>query len=110
MSAPTYVTYTVLIASICMLMVLLVGLKLAIDRAGWNETERVSTSRTASAAFIVWYALALVLAWAEFFRGAADRLRADSPDGRGRALAAVSGQAGHLSICRHQRRLQRGCG
>jgi hypothetical protein len=74
MSAPTYVTYTVLIASICMLVALLVGLKLAIDRAGWNETERVSTWRTASAAFIVWYALALVLAWAEFFRGAADRL------------------------------------
>jgi hypothetical protein len=74
MSAPTYVTYTVLIASTSMLVVLLVGLKLAIDRAGWIETERTSTLRIASAVFIFWYALALALAWAEFFRGAANRL------------------------------------
>ena len=74
MSAPTYVTYYVLIASTGVLAVLLVGLKLAIDRAGWNETERASTLRTASAAFIFWYALALALAWAEFFRGGANRL------------------------------------
>lgn len=74
MSAPAYVTYTLLAFSLGILVVLLVGLRLAVARAGWNDTERVATLRTATALFILWYALALVLSLAGVFRGAADRL------------------------------------
>ncbi|HEY2528766.1 MAG TPA: MFS transporter [Xanthobacteraceae bacterium] len=74
MSAPAYATYIVLASSLSILVVLLMGLRLAVARAGWNDTERVATLRTATALFILWYALALVLSLAGVFRAAANRL------------------------------------
>jgi hypothetical protein len=74
MSAPTYVTYVLLISSLALVAVTLLGLRLALDRAGWNQAERASTMRTGSIVVIVWYMSALALAWAGFFEGAADRM------------------------------------
>jgi hypothetical protein len=69
MPVPSYVTYYILIASVGILAVLLWGLRQAVERTGWNEAERRATLHTASALFVIWFALALTLAWADFFRG-----------------------------------------
>ena len=74
MSAPNYVTYTVLLSSIGIIAAILVGLRVAVSRAGWEEARRIATLRTAAVLLSLWFVVALVLSWAEVFRGAADRV------------------------------------
>src|SRR5262249_1258070 len=74
MSAPTYVTYTILLSSIGIIAAVLVGLRSALVRAGWEESSRVVTLRTATVLLPLWFVVALALSLAEFFRGAADRI------------------------------------
>jgi hypothetical protein len=73
MSAPNYVTYTVLLSSIGIIAAVLAGLRVAVIRAGWEEAQRVATLRTAAVLLSLWFVVALALSLAEVFRGAADR-------------------------------------
>jgi hypothetical protein len=73
MSAPAYVTYTILLSSIGVIAAILAGLRVAVIRAGWEEAQRVATLRTAAVLLSLWFVVALALSWAEIFRGAADR-------------------------------------
>ncbi len=51
----------------------LAGLRSALVRAGWEESSRVATLRMAMV-LLPWFAAALALSSAGFFRGAADRI------------------------------------
>lgn len=73
MSAPNYVTYYVLLSSIGIIAVALAGLRIAVTRAGWEESQRFATLRTATVLLPLWFVVALALSLADFFRGAADR-------------------------------------
>ena len=73
MSAPNYVTYTILLSSIGVIAAILAGLRVAVIRAGWEEAQRIATLRTAAVLLSLWFVAALALSWAEVFRGAADR-------------------------------------
>ena len=48
MSAPNYVTYTILLSSIAIIVAALAGLRVAVTRAGWEEAQRIATLRTAA--------------------------------------------------------------
>ncbi len=73
MSAPSYVTYAIVISSIAIIVVFLAGLRVAIARAGWEHAQRVATLRTATLVLVAWFVAASALSLAECFRGAADR-------------------------------------
>lgn len=72
MSAPNYVTYTILLSSIGIIAAVLAGLRSAVVHAGWEESRRVATLRTAAVLLPLWFAVALALSAAEVFRGVAD--------------------------------------
>jgi hypothetical protein len=74
MSAPNYVTYTILLSSIGIIAAVLAGLRSALVRAGWEESSRVATLRTATVLLPLWFVASLALSLAEFFRGGADRI------------------------------------
>jgi hypothetical protein len=74
MSAPIYVTYYMLLSSIGIIAAVLAGLRLAVSRSGWEESERVVTLRWATILLPLWFAVALALSAAEVFHGAAGRL------------------------------------
>ena len=73
MTAPNYVTYTILLSSIGIIAMALAGLRLAVTRAGWPKSERIATLRTAAVVLSLWFGVALALALAGVFRGAAGR-------------------------------------
>jgi hypothetical protein len=73
MSAPNYVTYTILLSSIGIIAAALTGLRVAVTRAGWAEAQRVSALRTAAVLLPLWFVVAVALSWAGVFRGVADR-------------------------------------
>ncbi len=74
MTAPAYVFYAVLGGSLAIIAALLLGLNHALARAGWPVEQRASVLQKTSVVLIGWYAVALVLSWLDFFRGAADRI------------------------------------
>jgi hypothetical protein len=74
MSAPNYVTYTILLSSIGIIAAVLAGLRVAVTRAGWEDAQRISTLRTAAVVLPLWFVVALALSSAEVFRAGADRL------------------------------------
>jgi hypothetical protein len=74
MTAPNYVTYTMLLSSIGIIAAVLAGLRVAVIRAGWEEAERVATLRAAAVLLSLWFVVALALSWTEVFRGVADRV------------------------------------
>ena len=72
MSAPSYVTYTILLESIGIIAVALAGLRVAVTRAGWPEAQRTRALHTAAVVLPLWFVVAWTLSWAEVFRGVAD--------------------------------------
>lgn len=69
MSAPNYVTYTILLSSIAIIVAALAGLRVAVTRAGWEEAQRIATLRMAAVVLPLWFVVALALSSAEVFRG-----------------------------------------
>jgi hypothetical protein len=74
MSAPSYVSYTILLSSIGIIAAVLAGLRSALVRAGWEESQRFATLRAATVLLPLWFVVSLTLSLAEFFRGGADRI------------------------------------
>jgi len=68
MSAPNYVTYTILLSSIAIIVAALAGLRVAVTRADWEEAQRISTLRMATVVLPLWFVVALALSSAEVFR------------------------------------------
>ncbi len=73
MSVPNYITWTILLSSIGIVAAALAGLRVAVNRAGWGEAQRVSTLRAAAVVLPLWFAVALALSAAGAFRGVANR-------------------------------------
>src|SRR5258708_16590934 len=73
MSAPNYVTYTILLSSIGIIAAALAGLRVVVTRAGWAEAQRIATLRTAAVVLPLWFVVALALSSADVFRGVEDR-------------------------------------
>jgi hypothetical protein len=69
MSAPTYVTYFILLSSIAIIVATLAGLRVAVSNAGWEPSRRAATLRTASVVLLLWFVAAAALAYAGAFRG-----------------------------------------
>jgi hypothetical protein len=72
MSAPTYVTYCILLSSIAIIAAVLAGLRIAVTRAGWERSQRVATLRAAIVLVPLWFVVALALSSAKVFRATAD--------------------------------------
>ena len=73
MSAPNYVTYTILLSLIGIIAAVLASLRVAVTRAGWEEAQRIATLRTAAVVLSLWFVAALALSSADVFRAVADR-------------------------------------
>jgi hypothetical protein len=69
MSAPTYVTYFMLLSSIGIIAAALAGLHVAVGRANWKQSQRAATLRTATVLLLLWFAAAVTLSYAGTFRG-----------------------------------------
>jgi hypothetical protein len=69
MSAPTYVTYFMLLSSIGIIAAALAGLRVAVGRADWEQSQRAATLRTATVLLLLWFAAAVALSYAGAFRG-----------------------------------------
>jgi hypothetical protein len=69
MSAPTYVTYFVLLSSIGIIAAVLAGLRVAVGRADWEQSQRAAALRTATVLLLLWFAAAVALSCAGTFRG-----------------------------------------
>jgi hypothetical protein len=67
MSAPTYVSYFVLLSSIGIIAAALAGLRVAV--ADWEQSQRAATLRTATVLLLLWFAAAVALSYAGAFRG-----------------------------------------
>ena len=72
MSAPSYVTYFVLLSSIGIIAAALTGVRFAVSRAGWEPSRRAATLRTASVLLPLWFVAAAALSYGGAFRGTAD--------------------------------------
>jgi hypothetical protein len=73
MTAPSYVTYIMLISSIGIVAVVLAGLRVAIARARLDAAQRTATLRSATVLLILWFAAAHALSAAGAFQGAINR-------------------------------------
>jgi hypothetical protein len=69
MSAPTYVTYFMLLSSIGIIATALAGLRVAVGRADWEQSQRTATLRTATILLLLWFGAAVTLSYAGAFRG-----------------------------------------
>ncbi|HEY2532260.1 MAG TPA: MFS transporter [Xanthobacteraceae bacterium] len=69
MSAPNYVVYFILLSSIGIIAAALAGLRVAVSRADWKQSQRVATLRTMTVLLPLWFAAAVVLSYAGAFRG-----------------------------------------
>ena len=69
MSAPTYVTYFMLLSSIGIIATALAGLRVAVGRADWEQSQRDATLRTATVLLLLWFGAAVALSYAGAFRG-----------------------------------------
>ena len=69
MSAPTYVTYFILLSSIGIIAAGLVGLRDAVSHTDWEPSRRTATFRTASIVLLLWFIAAAVLSYVGAFRG-----------------------------------------
>jgi hypothetical protein len=68
MSAPNYVTYFMLLSSIGVIAAALAGLRVAVGRADWEQSQRVAMLRTATVVLPLWFAVAVALSYAGAFR------------------------------------------
>ena len=73
MSAPTYVTYFTLLSLIGIIAAALAGLRVAVGRADWEQSQRAATLRTATVLLLLWFAAAVALSYAGAFRGTPGR-------------------------------------
>lgn len=69
MTAPNYVTYFTLLSSIGIIAAALAGLRVAVGRPDWKQSERIATLRTASLLLPLWFAAAVAVSYAGVFRG-----------------------------------------
>ena len=69
MNAPTYVTYFMLLSSIGIIATALAGLRVAVGRADWEQSQRTATLRTATVLLLFWFGAAVALSYAGTFRG-----------------------------------------
>jgi hypothetical protein len=74
MIVPAYLPYYVLTGAIGTIAALLFGLRSALRNAGWTTEDRTATIRAATITVIGWFFLAIALASADAYRGAADRI------------------------------------
>jgi hypothetical protein len=73
MTAPSYVTYIVLVSCIGIVAVVLAGLRVAIVRAHFDAAQRAATLRMAAVLLILWFAAAQALSAAGAFQGTTNR-------------------------------------
>ena len=74
MIVPAYLPYCVLPGAIGAIAAILFGLRSALRNAGWTDDDRAATLRAATIIVIGWFILAIVLAWADAYRGTEDRI------------------------------------
>jgi hypothetical protein len=72
MNPPAYLAYVVLAVDIAIIVAILMGARAALARAGTPDAAAPSL-RPLAALLVVWFAVALALAYAGVFRGQADR-------------------------------------
>jgi len=74
MSIPPYLAFIVLGADIAIIAAILLGLHQSLAAADWPVGLGSRTIATFAGVLTAWFALAVALAWLDFFRGASDRL------------------------------------
>jgi hypothetical protein len=74
MPIPDYLTPSILIGTLAILTTVLFGLQEALKRAEWPDEDRRRAFRSIATLLVGWYVATLLLAWLEFYRGAATRL------------------------------------
>jgi hypothetical protein len=74
MIVPVYLPYYVVTGTIGVIAALLFGLRRALSNAGWTTEDRKATLSAATVTVIGWFFLAIALALADAYRGAADRI------------------------------------
>ena len=71
---PGYLIPYILIGTVAILTMVLFGLHQALKRAQWPDENRRLAFRSIAALLVGWYLATLLLAWLEFYRGAATRI------------------------------------
>jgi len=74
MNIPPYLAFIVLGADIAIIAAILLGLHQSLAAADWPVGLGSRTIGTFAGVLTAWFALAVALAWLDFFRGASDRL------------------------------------
>jgi len=74
MTVPSYLTYVVLIGGVGIVATLLLGLRLALSRAGWSADDQGQAVRLTALILIGWLGIAIALGVSGVFRGATDQL------------------------------------
>jgi hypothetical protein len=74
MLVPGYLTPYILIGTVAIIATVLFGLQRALKRAQWPDEDRRLAFRSVAALLVGWYFTTLLLAWLEFYRGAATRI------------------------------------
>jgi hypothetical protein len=74
MIVPVYLSYYVVTGTVGVIAAILLGLRSALAKAGWTTYERIVTVSAATVTVIGWFFLAIALASADAFGGAADRI------------------------------------
>ena len=74
MTVPTYVPYFVLVSGTAIVAALLLGLRLALGRAGWSVEDQRRVVRISALVLIGWLGVALVLGMSGIYRTGADEI------------------------------------
>jgi len=74
MPVPGYLIPYILIGTVAIVTTVLFGLHRALKRAQWPDQDRRLAFRSIAALLVGWYLATLLLAWLEFYRGAATRI------------------------------------
>ncbi len=74
MLVPAYLPPYVLSGTVVIIAAVLFGLHRALKRARWPDRDRRHAVQSVAALLVGWYLATLVLAWFEFYRGAASRV------------------------------------
>ena len=74
MTAPSYLSYVVLVSGAGIVATLVFGLRLALSRAGWSADDQRRVVRMAALVLIGWLGIAFVLGVSGVYRGASDQI------------------------------------
>ncbi len=74
MTVPSYLPYVVLVSGAGIVAMLLLGLRLALSRAGWSADDQRRVVRLAALVLIGWLGIATVLGVSGVYQGASDRI------------------------------------